>query len=287
MVENDFSIRMALLERDLHDRVFQDESRYSREDRESDSLYGHLERVAKFAREIGRSEGVDPFTCYLAGLFHDAGKFAGGKYHVGDTPEEELSIQVLTEFGLKHGIDGTIIHDVAEAIQQIYRDDPNLTPLARVLFDADNLDKLGPLGIASYFVKTGLRGSGISEEILYKLTVELTYARYAPLALATKSGRELARLNAPFTIRFIYDLLDSLRKSGLYDFRVNEIVFDGLTFDVVAPIACSCGGEIKRRIWKIPGKKCVEIHLEHSCSGCNNKNEIRFCRPRLGFAVCV
>lgn len=287
MNQNVFPIDMALLERALRDRVFQDESRYSCEDRESDSLYGHLERVAKLAQEIGRAEGVDPFVCRMAGLFHDAGKFAGGKYHADDVPEEELSIHVLAEIGKQHGLDGKIMNDAAESIQQIYRDDPNLTPLARVLFDADNLDKLGPLGIANYFVKTGLRGSGISETILYKLTVELTYARYAPLALATKTGRERARLNAPFTIRFVCDLLDSLRKSGLFDFRVNEIVFDGLTFDVVAPISCSCGGEIERRVWKIPGKKCIEIHLEHSCSGCGKKNEIRFCRPRLGFAECL
>ncbi len=57
--------------------------------------------------------------------------------------------------------------------------------MAAVLFDADNLDKLGPLGVANYFVKIGLRGRGISTSSILRLTVELTYARHAPRCLAT------------------------------------------------------------------------------------------------------
>jgi putative nucleotidyltransferase with HDIG domain len=269
------------LESDLRDRVRNEEDRHSRADRGSDSLYDHLERVAKLAEKIGRAEGVDPLACRMAGLFHDAGKFAKGQYHAGNTPEEERSVEALVELAKKHEIDQKLVDDVAEAIRQIYRDDPDLTPLAGVLFDADNLDKLGPLGIANYFVKTGLRGSGVSEDMLYRLTVEMTYARHAPLSLTTQTGRELAKPNASYTTRFLRDFLNSLRRDGLFDFRVEEVVFDGLTLDIAAPAACKCGKNLKRRIWEVRGIKCSEIHLEHACSSCGNNSEIRFCRPRL------
>ncbi|MCP4674189.1 MAG: HD domain-containing protein [Deltaproteobacteria bacterium] len=269
------------LETDLRARVRAEEDQHSRNDRGSDSLWDHLERVAKLAEYIGHAENVDPQACRLAGLFHDAGKFAGGRYHDDDNPEEERSVEVLAALSKKHGIDATLVDQVAEAIRQIYRDDPDPAPLAQVLFDADNLDKLGPLGVANYFVKAGLRGGGISSNLLYRLTVELTYARHAPRCLMTKTGREMAGRRAPKTTRFLKDFLDDLRRDDLYDFHVIELIFDGLVLDVVAPVACACGVEIKRRIWEIPGIKCSEIHLEHACASCEMRHEIRFCRPRL------
>ncbi|KKK65696.1 hypothetical protein LCGC14_2971530, partial [marine sediment metagenome] len=60
---------------------------------------------------------------------------------------------------------------------------------------------------------------GVSPSSLYRLTVELTYARHASRCMATESGRRLAEIRAPATIRFIKDLLSSLRDDGFYDFR--------------------------------------------------------------------
>ncbi len=269
------------LESDLRLRIRDEEDRHTRGDRGRDSLWDHLERVALLAEKLGRAEGIDPQTCRLAGLFHDAGKFAGGSYHKGDIPEEEKSVDVFIELAEKHGLDAAIVREVSESIRQLYREDPDPTPLTCVLFDADNLDKLGPLGIANYFVKAGLRGGGVSEKLLYRLTVELTYARYAPDCMATDAGRKAAVKRAPETIRFLCDLLDTLHEDDLYDFHIEEIEFDNLILDVVAPPTCACGGEINRRIWDIPGIKCSEIHLEHTCPSCGFKHEIRFCRPRL------
>ncbi len=269
------------LDTDLRARVRAEEDQHSRNDRGSDSLWDHLERVAKLAERIGRAEGVDSRACRLAGLFHDAGKFAGGIYHEDDIPEEELSVEALTALTKKHGIEPALVEQVSEAIRQIYRDDPDPTPLARVLFDADNLDKLGPLGVANYFAKAGLRGGGVSPNLLYRLTVELTYARHAPRCLMTETGREMARLRAPETTRFLRNLLDELQRDEMYDFHVIELIFDGLVLDVVAPIECSCGSKIERRIWEVQGIKCSEIHLEHGCASCEIRHEIRFCRPRL------
>ncbi len=272
---------LEAISRALRDRVRKDEADYGRADRETDSLWDHLVRVARGAERIGRAEGVDPLACKLAGLFHDAGKFAEGIYHQDERTEEERSVECLRQLAGAHGIDGDLVEKVAEAILQLYRADPYPSHLARVLFDADNLDKLGPLGVATYFAKAGLRGGGVSPKSLARLTVELTYARHALQSMATESGHEMALKRAPATIRFLTDLLSTLREDGLYDFRVEEVVFDGLTLDVVAPAACECGGKLDRRLWKVKGVKCQEIHMEHTCARCPAIQEIRFCRPRL------
>ncbi|MHC4945860.1 MAG: HD domain-containing protein [Planctomycetota bacterium] len=272
---------LAMISKDLEERVREEEKQYGRGDAATDSLWDHLDRASRLAERLGRSEGIDPLACLLAGLFHDAGKFAQGRYHEGDRLEEEQSVECLRELGGRHGLDPSLLDQVAEAILQLYRDDPEPSKLAGVLFDADNLDKLGPLGVAGYFTKLGLRGRGVSRSSLHRLTVELTYARHAPQSMFTESGRQMARARAPATISFIHDLLDTLRDDGLYDFHVEEVRFEGLLIDVVTPASCSCGSKLERTIWKVPGLKCIEIHLRHACAACGESLELRFCEPRL------
>ncbi len=274
-------LKLDNLESRLKERVQQDESRYSRADRPADSLWGHLVRVASIAVGLGAAEGVEPLACRLAGLFHDAGKFSGGRYHESTRSEEEQSIDILNSMAGSLGIHQGLLDRVAEAILQLYRDDPDPTVLARVLFDADNLDKIGPLGIGNFFVKAGLRGRGMGPSLLYSATVELTYARHAPRCMTTSKGRLLATKRAAQTTAFILDLLDSLKEDQLYQFQVEQVTFDNLLLDIVSPVACDCGAGLERRLWTVPGLKCTEIHLEHSCTSCGFSHELRFCRPRL------
>ena len=269
------------LEDALRARVREEETLDRRRARPSESLWDHLDRVARLAERIGLAEGVDPIACRLAGLFHDAGKFAGGRYHGDERPEEDASVETLRELGAAHGLDGDRLEAVAESILQLYRDDPDPTDLTRVLFDADNLDKLGPLGVANFFVKAGLRGGGVSERLLARLTIELTYARHASRSLLTPSGRALAARRAPQTIAFLTALIETLRDDGLFDLRVEEIDFGGLTLSLVVPAACACGGSWDRSVWEVPGLKCSEIHLAHRCRSCEETRQMRFCRPRL------
>jgi len=265
----------------LRDHLRAEEARHAQARPAPDTLWDHAQRVARIAERLGASEGLDPVTCRLAGLFHDAGKFEGGRYHEDGRAEEERSVELLREMGRAHGLDEQRIGAIGDAVLQLYRDDPDPTPLAQVLFDADNLDKLGSLGIANYFIKAGLRGSPLSPRLLYRLTVELTYARHAPQSMYTRPGREWARRRAQESIGFVTGLLTALREDGLYDFRIQPVDFEGLTLDVVAPAACTCGAPLARRIWQTAGMKCTEIHLEHACTACQERSEVRFCRPRL------
>ncbi len=275
---------MDTLEQQLRDRIRADEAAAGREGRGHDSLWDHVSRVAAIARRLGEEEGVDSELCRLAGLFHDAGKFGAGRYHGDDLPEESRSVMVLRELAEDHGVSSATVDAVADAIEQLYRDDPDPTPLAQVLFDADNLDKLGPLGAANYFVKAGLRGRGIGEGVLARVTVELTYARHAPQSLLSGAGRRLAAIRAPQTVQYFHDLLDQLREDGLADLRIETVDHDGFTLDLVVPPACRCGAPLHRRIWDVAGMKCTEIHVEHSCAACGRSRELRFCRPRLSHA---
>jgi len=271
--------REMTIEEALRDRVRRDEGAVGGLG-PTDSLWGHLQRVARIAERIGATEGLDANLCRLVGLFHDAGKFAAGGNRADGRPEEERSVEVLRE--LAGDLPTDQVELVAEAILMLYRADPEPTPLARVLFDADNLEKLGPLGVANYFVKQGLRGGGVSERALRRLTVELTYARVAAEVMMTSAGRELARIRAPQTTAFARELLDALREDGVMDLCIVEVPFEGLVLEIVEPNRCACGGELQRRLWEEPGMKCTEIHLEHRCHSCDDEHHIRFCRPRLG-----
>ena len=237
------------------------------------------------AERLGLAEGLDLTACRLAGLFHDAGKFGGGSYHKGNKPEEKRSVSVFRELTRGKGFATHLIDQVEESILQLYRQDPDQTLLTKVLFDADNLDKLGPFGIANYFVKTGLRGGGLSASVLHKITVELTYARHAPVCFTTKEGEKLPRKRAPKTIAFFQQLLDSLREDGFFDFRIHEVILMICLLDVVTPASCNCGEQFSLNISEIPGIKCSEIHLAHSCGLANPT--LNFVSAVLGLSLII
>ena len=269
------------IEDSLREHIQSEETEADHGDRKVDSLWDHLLRTATIAGQLGRAEGIDPSTCRLAALFHDAGKFHRGQRHGDSEPEEKHSVEVLGHFAQSHCIPESQVAEISEAILQLYRCDPEPTPLARVLFDADNLDKLGFLGVANFFVKRGLRGQGISPEFMVQFTVELTYARHAVACMQTDAGRSWARRRGPQTQYFFRSLLDQLRVDGLADLVINELEFDGLTIDAVVPSTCRCGRGLVPEIWQDEGIKCQKIHLVHACRDCYDRYEVRFCRPRL------
>jgi len=269
------------IEQSLREHVLREETAADRGDRTVDSLWDHLSRTAGIAEQLGRAEGLDPATCHLAALFHDAGKFHQGRLHGDSEPEEKHSVAVLESLAPQHGVPNHQVSEISEAILQLYRGDPDPTPLAKVLFDADNLDKLGYLGAANFFVKRGLRGRGISPSFMVQFTIELTYAHHAVGCMQTEAGQDWARRRAPQTQRFFRSLLDQLREDGLADLVIKELEFDGLQIDAVVPSTCSCGRALVPEISQKTGIKCRKIHLIHACLDCDERYEVRFCRPRL------
>jgi putative nucleotidyltransferase with HDIG domain len=270
------------VETQLQQLIQQEEGAYHGDKFElTDSLWSHSLRVAALAEKIGMREGVDRTTSRLAGLFHDAGKFKNGSYHSGKLKEEDGSVRILYEMTRGTGMRAELIDQVAEAILQVYSRACELSLLAKILFDADNLDKLGLSGVGNFLIKAGLRGRGLNRTLLHRISVELTYARYAPEIMMTRTGRTLAAEKAPDTLDFFHRLLDSLRNDGLFDFHVDEVQHRGMVLDIVESTYCECGGSIKRQIWDAPDLKCEKIHVRHRCRLCERIHEFQFCRPLL------
>jgi putative nucleotidyltransferase with HDIG domain len=275
---------LKYVEDQLQQLIQQEEGAYHSDKLElTDTLWSHSLRVAALAEKIGMLEGVDRTASRLAGLFHDAGKFTNGSYHSGKMKEEDGSVRILYEMTKGTGVRAELLDHVAEAILQVYSDASELSLLAKILFDADNLDKLGLSGVGNFLIKAGLRGRGLNRALLHRISVELTYARYAPEIMKTKTGRTLAAEKAPDTLDFFHRLLDSLRIDGLFDFHVNEVQHRGMILDIVESTFCECGGSIKRQIWAAPDLKCEKIHVQHQCRLCERIHEFQFCRPLLSF----
>ena len=145
---------LKAIELQLRTLINKEEHKYvARSFDQVDSLWSHCIRVAKIAEKIGMAEGVDRTACGLAGLFHDAGKFANGEYHRSGIMEEEHSVQIFREIAQDKSLDNLLADSVAEAILQVYQSVANPSHLARILYDADNLDKLGLPGIGNFFTK--------------------------------------------------------------------------------------------------------------------------------------
>ena len=272
------------IEQSLREHVLREETAADQGEKTVDSLWDHLSRTAGIAEQLGCAEGLDSSTCRLAALFHDAGKFHQGMLHGDSEPEEKHSVEVFESLAQHHGVPEHQVAEISEAILQLYRGDPDPTPLAKVLFDADNLDKIGYLGAANFFVKRGLRGRGISPSFMVQFTVELTYARHAVGCMQTEAGQNWARRRAPQTRSFFRSFLDEVREDGLADLVIKEIEFDGLMIDAVVPSTCGCGRGLTPEISQKTGIKCRKIHLVHACIDCDERYEVRFCRPRLADA---
>ena len=146
----------------------------------SEFLLEHSRRTAAIAHKISGTEGIDSFLPALVALYHDAGKFHGGEYHNDNIPEEEhaavLAERMLTEFGVER----SGIEAVLEALRALYDDRLPFVGPCRVVRDADQLDKLGSLGVGAFFTKAALRGRGLIDALVQTASRELTYALAAP-----------------------------------------------------------------------------------------------------------
>jgi HD superfamily phosphodiesterase len=246
------------------------------------SLAAHAERVARIARRLALAEpGTPPGDAYLAGLLHDAGKFRGGRYHHDEVTEEEESAEVAGELLGELGYPVDQIRRVQDAIRVLYRDDLAPTPLTAIVHDADNLDKLGPHGVAGFFVKAGLRGRGLDEDLVMQLGVELTHARYAADMMLTDTGEARAVNLARQTEEQVLGLLESLRSELGWKVDVRPMAFQDLEIIAVVPRACGCDADARCELASEPSLKCTMLRIDQTCGGCGRSRTLRFCCPRV------
>ena len=258
----------------------------------SEFLLEHTLRTAAIAHKISAMEGVDSFLPSLVALYHDAGKFHAGVYHNDGIPEEEhaalLAEKMLTRFGLEP----SDIETVLIALRAMYNQRLPCIGPSRIAQDADQLDKLGTLGVAAFFTKAALRGSGLVDALVQTLSRELTYALAAPRSMFTETGKKLAAEQAARTITFFDDLLEQLESWGIASFERHTILLkddfhsrDGtIVRDMEVTIAMlracpDCKGPLALTHAREQGIKCDRFTAHFKCGGCSYTSKTSLCLP--------
>ena len=251
-------------------------------------LWEHTVLVASLAFRMAKSEKEDADLAALTALFHDSGKFSGGRYHRDEKPEEEAAARLAREILEDAGFEMAAVGHVVRALRSLYNGNGRRNRLADIIHDADFLSKSGLLGVAEFFVKSTLRGRNLGTAIMSHLSKELTYASVLPQNMRTESGRGLARRKSEETLRFHRAFLAELKKVHGLDFRIRTAdvrIKEGrrrLKILLVTPATCdSCGQGWELDFRTEKGVKCERLEASVKCAGCGTRHEIDFCLPEI------
>jgi hypothetical protein len=238
------------------------------------SLWAHSARVGRIAGHIARQERLEPLPALLAGLMHDLGKFAHGRYHEDDVPEERHAAPFVEKIlaGTDHA---GWIESVRRAILTMCLEGDAVSDVGRVVYDADCL------GVAQFFTKRTLRCQFLGDDVMMRASVELTYAHHAPETLKTATGRALAGRRVDRTRRFYTELLEEWSELGLGAFDIVEEDIGGVACILVVPRRCSCGGRVTLGSDIRDEIKCRSLVVSNRCEGCGGASEYSFCLPNV------
>jgi len=138
---------------------------YSREQMGRLGLYGwpHVQRVLRLCEKIAENQncGVDVEVLRIAALLHDVAK----SFEM-DNPKVDhgqRSAEMAEAFLRKCGLAEPKVMAVCHAIKAHTHYEEAKTIEAKILHDADFIDKLGATGIATIFVKACLTNQTIEE----------------------------------------------------------------------------------------------------------------------------
>jgi HD superfamily phosphodiesterase len=275
---------------DVREIIQDSENAYEGGDGRSEShLWEHTVHVTSLACRLACAERMDPLIPSIAALFHDAGKFAGGRYHPEDTIEEEQSAQIAESLLRRHCMKNADIRKILSGLRSLYREKAEKNTIAAILHDADFLSKFGALGIAAFFTKSALRGRTLRSSVLGYLSKELTYAACLPMNMRTSAGRQLAVKKASDSLKFFRTLLAELREAMIADLQMRMIriphpaIKDRLLEIrlVVSPSCPKCGKNWKMEWATEKGVKCTKLHADWNCSQCGERLETSFCLPEV------
>jgi HD superfamily phosphodiesterase len=252
-------------------------------------LWEHTMHVASIARRLAQAEGVDPLIPVIAALFHDAGKFAEGKYHSDGTIEEEESARIAGTMLRRFGMNGVDIRRVLSGLKALYNEKSRKNRIGAILHDADFLSKFGALGVAGFFTKATLRGRTLRSAVLGYLSKELTYAACLPLNMHTAAGKRLAAQKARDSVRFFRSLLVELRDTHLCNLEIRRLKVrrpgtghQYLTVRLVVSPKCPECSRSWTMAWTTDrGVKCQKLNVDWKCAHCGRQLETSFCLPEI------
>jgi len=257
---------------------------------EGSYLWEHSSHVAALSYRLALSEKSDPGLAAVVGLFHDAGKFAGGTYHRDDRAEEESAAELAAPLLTAAGMRAADVRRVTGALRALYASGARKSAASDIVHDADFLAKFGALGVAQFFIKSTLRGRTLRDAMLGPLSKELTYAAGLPLNMRTAAGRRAAAKKSADSLRYFRALLGELRETQAVDLRIRRVHVVGARSGAAAPEillalprACpDCGGPLELATRTEPGLKCEKLEAEVACPACGRRTGLSFCLPELG-----
>lgn len=254
-------------------------------------LWEHTLLVAGLADRIAHESGRDPRPAVLAALFHDTGKFTGGRYHEDGRPEEAGAADFAVRAMAEAGVPAADARRVAAALCALHLAGGRRNALSDAVHDADYLSKAGALGAAGFFVKSTLRGRTLLGALMASLSKELTTAASLPAAMKTPPGRRLAERKSRESLRFYRTLLRELRESRGADLRVEAVRVEragrrgakgsARVLLVLARACDACGGRWRKTFATERGLKCETLEARIACARCGNDYRVSFCLPAV------
>jgi uncharacterized protein len=253
-------------------------------------LWEHSVLVAAQSFRLATAEKENTDLAALTALFHDSGKFAGGRYHADDKPEEEEAARLARELLEQAGLKMADVGQVVRALRSLYNSGARRNRLADIVHDADFLSKFGYLGVANFFVKATLRGRNLESAVMDYLGKELTYAAVLPANMRTAAARRLAAKKSADTLRFYRAMLDELKDAHGMEFRIQTADVrrpagrsKRVRVSLALPASCgACGGKWETDFRTEKGLKCEKLEASIRCGACGDKRTVSFCLPELG-----
>ena len=167
--------------------------------------FDHTLRVYKNALKLAEECGGDLQIISAAAMLHDVGRAEESRTR-GAVCHAEIGAEIAAEYLKKRNFDDSFVNAVVHCIER-HRFRRGLAPEtleAKILFDADKIDSIGPVGIGRAFLFAGNSGARLhnskqqalrAEEYSYQDTAYREYLvklRKLPRVMQTVPARRIA-----------------------------------------------------------------------------------------------
>ena len=169
--------------------------------------FAHVERVLKIASYMALKENADLEIVQVSALLHDIGRSIG-------EPHSETGAEKAREILMGLGYPEEKTRRVEQAIHvHSFSDRDKVKTLEEgIVWDADKIDGLGAIGLASAFHLGGERRESMTQLSWFQGDTRLRYER-----LFTETARRLAKPRWEFMEQFMQKLEEEISLTDLLD----------------------------------------------------------------------
>ena len=186
-----------LSQRQIKELVAFAEAEYNLQD--FDHTLDHVELTVAIAGYLASKEGADVEVCVVSAYLHDIAKNSSQEHAKVGAEEAKAFLKQIQA-------PDPFIDQVCYAISQHDNDLPKRTKEAEVLWDADKLQSIGPLGFARVF---GYRMVYDKRQVYGAVEKAREYTDFFYDRFYTKTGREIAQ-SLRSSMREFYRLYDAV-----------------------------------------------------------------------------